>query len=218
MQPCRTGVSGPRPQGTRRDWRRSLPTLNVRGLTLRPLRLDDAPSLFHHLTQPAVARYILQPPGSDEGFRRFIRWTHAARTRGAHVCFGIVPTGHLHPVGVIQIWPLRSDFSVAEWGFVLAEAYWGSGLFGVSARALLTFAFDTLGVHRVEARVAVENERGNGGLRKLGAVREAYLRRCSPCGGRYVDHAMWSILRDEWIVQSQGTRAMTPAPHVHRSK
>jgi ribosomal-protein-alanine N-acetyltransferase len=180
------------------DWRAALPTLRVPGLVLRSLSLDDAPSLFASLTQPNVARYILQPPASDAGFRRFIQWTDSARERGAHVCFGIVPEGRVHPVGVIQIWPLRTDFSIAEWGFVLAEEYWGTGLFVASARLLLAFAFETLGVYRVEARVAVANARGNGALSKLGAQREAYLRRCSPCGGEYVDHAMWSILKDEW--------------------
>ena len=42
---------------------------------------------------------------------------------------------------------------------------------------VVDFAFDTLGVHRLEARAAVANGRGNGALRKIGAVQEGVLRK-----------------------------------------
>ena len=63
---------------------------------------------------------------------------------------------------------------------------------------IVTFAFDVLGVHRLEARAAVANGRGNGALRKLGAVREAVLRRSFLCRGDYLDQSLWTILADEW--------------------
>ena len=46
------------------------------------------------------------------------------------------------------------------------------------------FAFDTLGVHRLEARVATPNARGNAAVRKLGATAEGLLRRALPHRGR----------------------------------
>ncbi len=48
------------------------------------------------------------------------------------------------------------------------------------------FAFDAVGVHRLEARAAVRNERGNAALRKLGAVREGRLRRSLLTNGEYI--------------------------------
>jgi RimJ/RimL family protein N-acetyltransferase len=55
-----------------------------------------------------------------------------------------------------------------------------------------------LGVHRLEARAAVENGRGNGALAKVGAVKEGVLRRSFLRGGRYIDQALWSIVREDW--------------------
>jgi [ribosomal protein S5]-alanine N-acetyltransferase len=181
--------------------------LSGAGVTLRPLHVADAASLVAHFSRPAVSRYIAPPPASEIEFSRFIRWTHTARGRGAHVCFGIVPARAAHPVGIIQLWPLVPDFSVAEWGFVLSDAYWGTGTFAESAGLVLDFAFTTLDAHRIEARAAVVNGRGNGALKKLGAVREAYLRRGSRCGDRYEDHHMWAILRDEWMAARGGARS-----------
>jgi RimJ/RimL family protein N-acetyltransferase len=60
------------------------------------------------------------------------------------------------------------------------------------------FAFETVGVVRLEARAAVLNGRGNGALAKIGAVREAVLRKSFIRNGQQLDQALWSILRQDW--------------------
>jgi hypothetical protein len=58
--------------------------------------------------------------------------------------------------------------SGAEW--------WGRGLFLDAAKQVLEFAFNGLGVERLEARVAAGNARGHRAVEKLGAVAEGLLR------------------------------------------
>ena len=55
-----------------------------------------------------------------------------------------------------------------------------------------------IGAHRLEARAALKKRRGNGALRKLGAVQEGVLRRSFLEHGEYLDQALWTILGDEW--------------------
>jgi RimJ/RimL family protein N-acetyltransferase len=55
-----------------------------------------------------------------------------------------------------------------------------------------------VGVHRLEARAAVKNGRGNGALRKMGAVQEGVLRRSFLKNGEYHDQVLWSILDEDW--------------------
>ena len=97
-----------------------------------------------------------------------------------------------------QVRALASDFSLAEWGFALGSPYWGTGLFVPSARVVVAFAFTTIGVHRLEARASVENGRGNGALRKIGAVPESVLRSSFLKNGCYHDQMLWSILDNDW--------------------
>lgn len=181
-----------------RDWRDTLPVLECEGLQLRELQLEDGANLGVMLRTKEVTRYIEPPPATEPEFEQFILWTHRMRSKGQHACFGVVPAGLGEPVGVFQVWRLDSRFGVAEWGFVLAQPFWGSGIFEKGAELMLEFAFDTLGVHRLEGRAAVENRRGNGALRKIGAEREGILRQCFQCNGRPVDHAMWAVLADRW--------------------
>ena len=181
-----------------RHWWTRLPELAGTGFVLRELRTLDAPALAEMLGSSKVAEHLSPGPMSIAETEAFIAWTARARFAGRYICYGVVPEGSDQAVGVFQIWPLEPGFHTAEWGFALGHRYWGSGLFTSAARFVLGFTFETLGVERLEARVAVDNARGNAALRKLGAVREGVLRRCFQSQGEYRDHVMWSILVDEW--------------------
>lgn len=177
-----------------RDWRVELPVITGSAMTLRELRASDAPTLFAMLTSEEASRFVSAPPPSVEGVERFIEWTVRERAAGTHACFGIVPHGMTDAVGIIQIRQTEADFRTAEWGFALGVGYWGSGVFAEAAPLALRFAFEVLGVHRLEARAAVKNGRGNGALRKLGAVAEGILRRSFYRHGEYLDQVLWTIL------------------------
>ena len=51
---------------------------------------------------------------------------------------------------------------------------------------------------RLEARAAIQNGRGNGALRKLGAVQEGILRKSFLRNGKYHDQTLWAILDEDW--------------------
>lgn len=183
---------------TATDWKRQLPILAGKGVTLRELELRDAPALVSMITSEEVQRFVSPPPTTVEGFARLIAWTKAERQHGKHACYGVVPTGMSSVVGIFQLRALEPGFATAEWGFMMSSAFWGTGLFNESAQLILDFSFETLGVHRLEARAAVANGRGNGALRKLGAVQEGVLRRSFLKNGRHIDQLLWSILAEDW--------------------
>ncbi len=183
---------------TTTDWRKALPVLQAGAVTLRELRLADAPSLLKMLTTAEVSRFISPPPTSVDGFERFIAWTHRERAAGRYVCFGVVPDGFEHAIGIVQVRTLGPGFDIAEWGFAIGSAFWGTGVFQTAAKQLLGFMFEEVGVQRLEARSAVANGRGNGALQKVGATREGLLRKSFLRDGVYHDQVIWSICRDDW--------------------
>ena len=125
-------------------------------------------------------------------------WARAERAAGRYVCFAVVPHGLQSAVGLFQVRQLEPGFATAEWGFALGSAFWGTGLFLEGGQMVVDFAVETLGVDRLEARAAVANGRGNGALRKMGAVQEGLLRRSFLKDGQYLDQMLWSILAEEW--------------------
>ena len=180
------------------DWRTALPVLVGNRVMLRELELSDAPSLFAMLTSEEVSRFISPPPTTVEGFEKFIVWARAERAAGRYCCFAVVPHGLQSAVGLFQVRQLEPGFATAEWGFALGSSFWGTGLFLEGGQMVVDFAVETLGVGRLEARAAVANGRGNGALRKMGAVQEGLLRRSFLKDGQYLDQMLWSILAEEW--------------------
>lgn len=180
------------------DWREGLPVLAGSQVVLRELQVSDAPSLFALLTTEEVSRFISPPPSSVEGFERFIVWTHRQRAAGAYTCFAVTLKGADTAIGIFQLRELEPGFGTAEWGFAIGSPYWGTGVFEEGAHLMVTFAIDTVGVHRLEARAAIRNGRGNGALRKIGAVQEGILRKSFLKDGEYLDQALWTILDDDW--------------------
>lgn len=193
---------------TSTNWKAGLPVLAGVGFTLRELRLEDAPSLLAMLTTEEVARFISPPPTTVQGFERFISWTHRERLAGNYVCFAVVPTGMTVAVGIFQVRALEQGFAMGEWGFAIGSQYWGSGIFVEGARLVLDFAFDVIGADRLEARACVANGRGNGALRKVGAVQEGVLRRSFVRNGQHYDQVLWGILADDWRLQRLALQAV----------
>ena len=61
------------------------------------------------------------------------------------------------------------------------------------------FAFNTVGVHRLEARAAAANARCQAAMQKLGAVREGVLRKSlTTLDGTRLDQVLWSLLDEDW--------------------
>lgn len=193
------------------DWSKALPVLIGRKVTLRELEISDAPSLFAMLTAEEVSRFISPPPTSIEGFEKFIEWAHAERAAGRYVCFAVVPHGMDSAIGLFQVRQLEPGFASAEWGFAMGSAFWGTGLFVDAGQMVVDFAVETLGVGRLEARACVANGRGNGALRKLGAVQEGVLRRSFLKNGQYLDQILWAILAEDW----KQSKAIWRAALVH---
>ena len=180
------------------DWRERLPVLTGSKVTLRELEIEDAPSLLAMLTTEEVSRFISPPPTTVEGFERFITWAQRERAQGRYACFAVVPHGMDTAIGLFQVRQLEPGFASAEWGFAIGSNFWGTGMFADGARMVVDFAVEAIGVHRLEARAAVLNGRGNGALRKIGAVEEGILRQSFLKNGRHLDQVLWSILAEEW--------------------
>ena len=145
-----------------------------------------------------VARFISPPPTSVAGFETFIRWAHRERAAGRYACFAVVPERQSAPVGMFQVRLLDADRRIAEWGFALGSAYWGHRPLPRGRDAPRALRVRRDGLRQLDARAALLNARGNGALRKVGAVMTAVLRQAFERHGERLDQALWTIHRDDW--------------------
>lgn len=134
-------------------WHRVVPTLRNAAVTLREIKVGDAAALLPHLGDPGVAERPY--PRSLAGMQQFVRRARERRRRGLLMCFVIIPAGHKAPVGILQLWPIDTSGSAAEFEVVIGRQFWSTGLFEAAVALMFQFAFDTLGVSRLEAGTMV---------------------------------------------------------------
>ena len=178
-----------------KQWTERVPPLRGDLMALREISASDVYTLFTLFSDSAVTQYMAPPPPTLAKFAGFVAWSHQEREQGRGLCFGIVPDGMTAAVGILQVRTLDPTLSSAEWGFVLSAHFWSTGVFFDAANVFVEFAFTTMHVDRLEARIA---------LREAGASKyetkeenRKNLRRTKARERRGATEDRWSARHDE---------------------
>src|SRR5438270_10917820 len=192
------------------DWRAELPALTGRIVTLREPSAQDLGPVVDLLSLADATRFGLDDPISELSAQELLERVVRDRAAGLAFTYAITLATSRSLVGLVQVRQLDPAFEAAEWECTIAPSSRGTGIFLEAARLVGSFTFGTLGTHRLESRVLLQNGRANGALRKLGAVQEGVLRRSVRRAGDYYDQVLWSLLKEEW-----GDQWVSTAPRVH---
>lgn len=122
-------------------------------------------------------------PFTDPAWLALVVELKAEHKAIGHVGIGVIKTGE-HRQGTI--------------GWVLARKYQGRGFATEAAAALLTAAFDELGLHRISARTGRDNIRSWCLMERLGMRREAHFTESHVIDGEWRDEFIYAVLADEW--------------------
>jgi len=198
------------PGNSTSDWRSELPILTARLVTLREPTAADLRPLIDLRSVADSSSYGIDVPSPEMAMQQLIDRASQDRASGRAFTYVVTVSSTRAVVGLVQARQIDLSWESAEWECTIAPSWRGTGVFLETARLVGSFAFGTVGVHRLEARVALQNGRANGALRKLGAVQEGVLRQSVRRGGEYVDQVLWSLLKEDW-----GELWMSTAPRVH---
>jgi ribosomal-protein-serine acetyltransferase len=101
-------------------------------------------------------------------------------------------------VGVASFtWIDQSNCSAAI-GYWLAQEAEGHGLMTAAVTALLRHGFRTLQLNRIEIRAGLRNRRSRAIPKRLGFRHEGTLRQAERLADRFVDHAVYGLLKEDW--------------------
>jgi len=180
-------------------WGETLPTLHGDGVALRALAASDVPALFAIFGNPEVMRYWSRAPfASLEDARDFLSEIHQGFATRRLFQWGITLASEPTVVGTCTLFHFERTHRRCEVGFALGRSSWGRGIASRAVSTALRFAFDELGVHRVEADADPRNERSLRLLEKLGFQREGLLRERYHVNGEIQDAVLLGLLRPAW--------------------
>ena len=176
------------------------PQLETENLILRRLSDTDAPAVLRIFGDDTVTHYydldtftdLAQAEELIERFeRRFahqigIRWGLARKSAPDEI---IGTCGY-------NIWIQDHDRAVV--GYDLARTYWRRGIMSEALRQVVHFGFVEMGLNRIETPVFQDNAASRRLLEKLGFCEEGVLREYEFLKGRFIDLAMYSLLKKDW--------------------
>ena len=176
-----------------------LPTLTSERVALRWLEDRDAPALFEIFSDREGMRYWSSLPWTDqaEGLKTVER-IRRCFAEGSLYQWGVADLSTDAIIGTCTLANVDAGNRRAEIGFILRRDCWGQGYMSEAADTLLRFAFQELGLHRVEADVDPRNEASIRLLQRLGFQREGYLRERYFVGEEISDTIFYGLLRREW--------------------
>jgi ribosomal-protein-alanine N-acetyltransferase len=170
-------------------------TIRTNRLTLRRPRPSDADAVFAYASDPEVTRHMDWPTHTDIAqSRAFLDYCDAAWTDDSEAVWAITLDDD-RLAGVIAV---RPSGHKADFGYALAQAYWGRGISTEAARAVVDEVFRLPRIKRIWATCSIENVGSRRVLEKAGLEREGILRNWSmrpQKGGKVEDSYCYSIVR-----------------------
>ncbi|AFL79755.1 acetyltransferase, ribosomal protein N-acetylase [Aequorivita sublithincola DSM 14238] len=168
---------------------------------LNPMHHQDIDKLIHFSEQqPDLWKYSLQPADGLENLKTYMG--HALRGRKEETSYPfIVFDKHTQQIaGSTRFYDYQKTHNTIQLGYTwYGEEFQGIGLNKQCKILMLEFAFEKLGIERVEFRADANNARSIAAMKSLGCTVEGILRsNCAALEGRR-DSIILSILKGEWF-------------------
>lgn len=169
---------------------------------LRPLREND----FEHLVsfsinEPELWFYSLVPADSEANLQTYIQSAIKGREEGKEYPFIVFDKRSGEYAGSTRFYDIQLHHKTLQLGYTwYGKAFQGKGLNKHAKFLLLQFAFETIGVERVEFRADNNNKRSINAMKAIGCTEEGVLRsNCVAASGIRRDSIVLSILSHEWF-------------------
>ena len=170
---------------------------------LRPLQESDVDNLLEiSLNEPETWEYSLVRANGKENLENYIQLALKARANYTEFPFLVFDKKSGKYAGSTRFYDIQLPFKTLQLGYTwYGKDFRGTGLNKHCKFLLLKFAFETLGMERVEFRADISNERSIAAMKSIGCKVEGVLRRHMPIFDSEArrDSIILSILRNEWF-------------------
>jgi RimJ/RimL family protein N-acetyltransferase len=177
-------------------------TLEDDRVLLRPLVETDFEYLLPFaLNEPNTWNYSLTSAAGEDGMRAYIKAAVNGRITGKEYPFIVFDKASGGYAGSTRFYDIQPAYQTLQLGYTwYGEKFRGTGLNKHCKFLLLQFAFDQLGIERVEFRADGRNERSIAAMKSIGCTVEGVLRSHTPLtNGTRRDSIVLSILKSEWV-------------------
>ena len=168
---------------------------------LRPLEMDDLENLSPLSTETEIWQFSTIAVYDKESLKNYLRLAIDARATGKEYPFVVYDKKQKRYAGSTRFYDIQIKNKSLQLGYTwYGKDFWGTGLNKQCKYLLLQFAFEEIGMERIEFRANNKNERSKAAMKSIGCTVEGILRNnvLQPDGSRR-DSIVLSILKEEWF-------------------
>ena len=170
---------------------------------LRPLQESDVDNLLEiSINEPETWQYSLVRANGKENLVNYIQLALKAKENNTEFPFIVFDKKSGKYAGSTRFYDIQLPFKTLQLGYTwYGKDFRGTGLNKHCKFLLLQFAFETLGMERVEFRADNNNQRSIAAMKSIGCTVEGVLRNHMPTFGSEArrDSIILSILYHEWF-------------------
>lgn len=166
-------------------------------LLLREFIMEDWEAVHQYASDPQTVAYMIWGPNTPDETKNFlVRCMHMQEQNPRwDYDFAVIEKATNRLIGGCN---LHIDETNGEIGYCFHKDYWGKGFGTEAAKALLSFGFEKLGLHRIYATCRPENRGSSRVMEKVGMRQEAHLRQHFRFRDSWQDSYLYAILEQEW--------------------
>lgn len=174
----------------------SFPVLKTHRLTLREIRVSDAPQIFAMRASGRVNQFIARPDmekleAAESLADRTIQAFHNKQAIG----WAGVLRDNNEIIGTCGFNSIDMMNMHAEIGGEMATEFWGKNIAVEAVKAILDFGLNTMNLHTIEAKVSPMNRSAIYVMEQLGFEKEAHYTDRIYYNGSFLDMAVYSLIK-----------------------
>lgn len=132
-------------------------------------------------------------------FENYIQRCHQRYSEGQEVPLAILIKGEVAGRIGLNYFDINNAAAIGYW---LGKDFEGKGVITKACKALIEYGFTQRNLNRIEIKCATENIRSQAVPKRLGFTKEGLLRQAELLKNGYVDLYIYSLLKQEWKVDT----------------
>ena len=171
------------------------PTLETKRLMLREVTNNDVQDLFVMRSSADMMRFIDRPLATElSDAQNLIDIIKNLLRKNNGITWAITLKSEDRMIGTFGFWRIDKANYRTEIGYLLHNDYWGKGLMQEAMEIGIDYAFNTLGVHSIEANINPNNTASIKIAEHNGFVKEAHFKENYYYNGKFLDSAIYSLV------------------------
>lgn len=182
----------------RQQMTKEFPIIKTARLLLRQLQDSDLDNVFKGLSNPDIIKCYGISFDSLEATKEQMTWFSGLEKNETGIWWAVCSFDNKDFYGAGGLNNLNKEYKKAEIGFWLLPTFWGQGIMTEAMPLIVNYAFDNLGLHRIEGFVETENKNCKKALAKIKFAHEGTMQDCEIKNGKFISLDIYAkVNKDE---------------------